>query len=185
MPRGQFDAYLPLGFPGRQGVQCLIVDPALVLCLQLLCGLRHWRAGVFPFLFDRVPAIEREVSRQLSLGEYVTDDPVSLARRVLGSGVQEDVGTVGGNRDTVAEPAAHVLFDLVLTHGLNRLLDVVLIPKRDRHSPVFVCHRGDSIAVPGVLLPAARLCRRIQRRRDARTAYKDLSTTALCTISAR
>src|SRR5206468_2215773 len=75
-------------------------------------------------------------------------DDVSMSTshpgRPVGAGVEEHAGPVRGHRDAVTEAAAHVVLDLVLADGLDRVPDTGLIVERDRHPPVVVCHRGDS-----------------------------------------
>ena len=82
----------------------------------LLLGPRRGGVGVLPLLLVRMPPVEREVRGQTVLRGQFPHHPVRLVRAVLAARVQEDAGAIGADRDPAAEPATHVVFDLVLAH---------------------------------------------------------------------
>ncbi len=81
----------------------------LVLRRPLLGGTRHRDARVLPLLFERMPAVEHELGAQLLLGQHLAHHPVCLASGVLGTGIEEDGGTIDGHGDAVTELTADVV----------------------------------------------------------------------------
>lgn len=114
----------------------------------------HWGAQVHPCLFQRIPPVKHEVGGQLLLREHLADDPLRLAGRISGSGVEQHVRFVRGDCDEVTKPTAHVVLQLTVAQGPNRTLGLACIVQSGGHPPV-VCRLARPLA--GLGLPHAQL----------------------------
>src|ERR1022692_3726863 len=111
--RRKLDPCLPLGDAAGDGLSGLRLVNPLVLRLKLGLGPRQRDLGVFPLLFDGMPAVQSEVRLDTLLGQHRAGNPLSLPRRDLGACIQEDLRVTGTDGDTPAEPTAEIFFNLM------------------------------------------------------------------------
>ena len=142
--RWQLNAHLPQGVRGRQRLPGLLVLKALMFRLALLVGLRHRDVRILPVLLARMPSVDSEIGADIALSHNLAHDTVRLPGSNLGARVEKNAGAVRADRDAVTEPPAHIVLHLMLAQRLQRPPGMGLIVKRDRHSPVVVCHGRDS-----------------------------------------